>query len=226
MSDVWTGPDAADAARNLDLQSGAVGTDDPLDVARSVWGDFKNHIMGYVMAGISYLVAVLALVFFAMSALLLGVPGAVLENDALLIGGMVAGFSIYTILIVVFSFFVFPLLNASLIRTLDMQRRGEHQIGFLSLYTHARITPGKIVIFYLMAQTMVLVGMLFLYIPGIIAAIVVTFAMPIVVLQEETSPVEAVQQAFEHMKTNVAWHLGVWLSLFGVLIVSELTLVG
>ena len=224
MSDVWAGTDAAKAVSNLELE-GVDLTGGPMDVPTSVWHDFKNHIMGYVMAGLGYFVVTMVVIFVAISAILLGLPGVILENEALMLAGTLAGFSIYTVILLLFAFIAFPLMNASLIRTLDMQRRGEHEIGVLSLFSHARQDAGKVIIFYLMSQTIVLIGFLMLYIPGFIAALVVTFSMPILVL-EDIDPVGAVVKGFEHVKDNAAWHIAVWLMLFATLIIAELTIVG
>lgn len=225
-SDVWESSEAADAAAQLDLAGGTSGAlDSPLDVASAVWNDFKNHIMGYLMAGLAYLAVTMVVVFFCISALGLMIPGALMEDEALIAIGGIAGFSIYTIGLFAFSFLGVPLLTASLMRAIDAQARGEGEIGFLSLTSTARENAGYVIIFYLMGQTVVLIGFMLLYIPGFIAAVVVSFAMPIVVL-DGLSPVDALKKSWEHVSANPAWHFGVWASLFAALIVGELTIVG
>lgn len=67
--------------------------------------------------------------------------------------------------------------------------------------------------------------MLLLYIPGIIAMIVGTFAFPIAVF-EGVSATEAMSLAWAHVRKNAGWHVGVWLILFVLLVAAELTVVG
>lgn len=195
-------------------------------VARAVFADLKDHVVGYALAGASYLAATTALVVLAIGLLgLCMAPGIVKEDETLLVVGGLVGMIPYIGLIFAFALIGFPLMSASLLRALEAQRSGDGAIGFGSLYSGNGDRTWPIVWFYLMSQALILVGALFLYVPGMIAFAVTTFAFPIVVL-EEVSPVQALQLGWDHVRRNAAWHLGVWLLLIPAFLALELTVIG
>jgi hypothetical protein len=201
-------------------------TKDMTAVLRGVIADLTAHPAAYLMAGVGYLASALVLVTLAVG--LLGIcmaPGIVKEDEDLLVIGGLVGMIPYLGLIFAFAFIAFPLMSASLRRALDAQRSGGEPIGFFSLFSGSGERTWPIVTFYVMSQVLVMVGMLMLYVPGIIAMVVTTFALPIVVL-EDVAPVDALKIAWEHVRRNAAWHVGVWLLLIPAFIALELTIVG
>lgn len=228
MDDVWKAPDAAGEARAPVGAGGAppAKLDDPLSVGREVLADLKQRPFAYLMAGLGYFAAVLGVVAVAIVGLGVGMaPGILLEDENLLAIGGIFGFAIYMGAIFGFAFLGFPLMSASLLRSLDAQRAGGPSIGFTSSFSRMRERAVQIVLFYLLSQLAVLVGMLFLYVPGLAAAAIGSFALPIVVF-EEVGAMRALQLGFEHFRRHLSWHVGVWAMLLVAVIVLELTLVG
>ncbi len=203
------------------------GTDDPFGVAKVVIEDVKANPVGYFLAGLGYFAFVMMAVVVILGALFLSMlPGLVTENEGLLVGGGIIGMAIYVAGILGLSFGIAPLQMASMIRALDAQMRGEGAIGFMSLVDTMRKDAVRIILFYLFYQTTVLVGVIFLYVPGIVAAVLGSFVMPILCLEEDVGIMDAYSRGWEHLKANIGWHFGVWLSMFVALIFLEITLVG
>ncbi len=226
QEDVWKAPDAAESGVTPALARGPGDLSDPMAVPNLVMADVKAHLGPYVLAGLGYLVAtfgfigvVLAVLFGSMA------PGILAEDETLAMVGMGIGFTAYVVGILGFGFVVAPLMNASLLRALDEQRRGGAPIGFTSAFSTMRQGAGRVIGFYLLGQLAVLVGMLFLYIPGIVAAVVTTFALPIVVF-EDVAPVTALQLGWKHLKAHPMWHVPLWLLMFIGIVLLEFSIVG
>lgn len=229
MSDAWKAPDesaAATAAGKLDLATGPK-TRNPMDVPTKMFEAFKANIAGWFLAGFAQFGAILAVVFVAVAAMGLGViPGVVMEDETLLMVGALVGMLVYIVAIFTFSLLVAPLMSAAMIRGLDAERRGEGNIGLTTPFAGITTDAGRVVIFNLIGQAMILCGMLMLYVPGLVAAAVVTFALPIVVLEPETSPMEALGRSWKAITNDPVWHLAQVAVLFAAVIVAELTVVG
>lgn len=199
---------------------------DALAVARVSWEELRSAPVGYGLAGLAYFVVVLVTIVVAVAALGIGVaPGAILEDDTILVVGGMAGMLVYTGAILLVSFVGYPLMTASLIRAVDAHRAGGPAPGFTSAFSTATQDAGRILAFYALSQMIVLVGMLCLYLPGFVALAVVTYAFPMVVV-ERVGAVDAVSRGFEHLRRHAVWHLMVWLVLMAAMIVGELTVVG
>jgi len=229
MADPWASP-ASDAPA---LVPAPTGTDasgepstDPVDVPRAVWADMSGNPAGYAAAGVAYLVfamvavvVILVLLFGSMA------PGLFLGDDTLLALGGAVGFLMYILAILALALVIVPLQMASLVRVIDGAQRGEALLGVGSLFTHARENWLQVCLFYFVNQFLVTFGMLFLYVPGMVAAAVGSFAFPILVL-EGTTVTEAYTRAWEHFKEHLGWHVGVWALALVAFVVLELTLVG
>ncbi len=202
-------------------------SDDPFGVAKMVLEDLKANPGGYFMSGIGYLLFMTGAVFVVLGAVFLSIlPGMMTESEGLMMAGGAVGMLIYMVGILVLSFVVAPLQMASLIRALDTQMKGEGAVGFGSMFNTMRQDAGRIILVYLLYQTTVLVGMLFLYLPGLAAAALGMYVMPIVCLEPEVGIVDAYTRGWNHFKDNLGWHAGVWLSLLVAIVFLEITLVG
>ena len=217
MSDVWGGGDAPQKLSN---------TGSPADVATAVVEDCKANIAGYFMAGIAYLVMFSLVFSVALGAFTLVIPGILLENEAVAVAGGLAGFSIYAFAIFGSTLVLYPLMNASFVRALELQFIMGQPIGFTSPFTTLRMDWLRIVGFYLLSQLIIICGFMCLYIPGMVAAALTSFAFPILVLEEDLSPVEALQKGWTHMSADPGWHLGVWLLLVVAAMLLQFTIVG
>ncbi|MCB9685458.1 MAG: hypothetical protein H6735_10495 [Alphaproteobacteria bacterium] len=230
LDDAWKPPESVIGAEDLAGAVGAWPSDpaatDPLAVARVCWEELVSAPVGYALAGLSYLVVVLVVIAVAVGALGLGVaPGLALDDETILIVGGMAGMLVYTGAILIVSFVGYPLMTASLMRAVDAHRAGGPAPGFTSAFSTLTQDAGRIIAFYALSQLLVLVGMLFLYLPGFVALAVVTYALPMVVM-ERIGAAEAVSRSFDHLRRHPVWHLMVWGVLFAMLLVGELTVVG
>ncbi len=70
-----------------------------------------------------------------------------------------------------------------------------------------------------------MVGVLFFYLPGLVAMALVSFSMPMVVL-DGVGPVEALKRGWAHMREHASWHIPVWLILIVGMVAVQFTLVG
>ena len=223
MNDVWQAPkhDGAPPVTGFDG-----GSTDPMDVPRAVFGDLKEHLFGYLLVSLSYLgfVTVYAVAVVAAAAMLV-LPGALTEDDTLAGIGLALGMIVYVGGIFALAFVGVPPLMASTMRAIDRHRTGGPSVGVFDLFTAMRPNLGRVIGFYLLQNLLIIVGMLFFYIPGLIAAALCSFAFPIVVF-EDVGPSEALSLAFNHMRERGSWHVMVWLLLLVTVIVCELTVVG
>lgn len=225
MDNPWKGPtQEGDLTPNPTLKGPDVT--DPVAVARETLRDLMDHPVGYLLAGLTYFAAVFGLIIASMLAL--GVcmaPGLALEDETLItIGGIIGGL-IYTTLIIAFTLVGYPLMTASLMLNLRDQRSGGAQIGISSTFNRMTERMGPAIRMYLLTQLLVLVGMVFLYIPGLIAMVVCTFAFPIVIF-EDVSATEALKLSWAHIQKNAGWHVAVVFVAIALFIVIELTVVG
>ncbi|MCA9490424.1 MAG: hypothetical protein KC621_10885 [Myxococcales bacterium] len=230
LDDAWKAPETEVAGEEIPSGRGSWPSDpdatDALAVARVSWEELVSAPVGYALAGLSYLVVVLVVVTVAMGALGLGVaPGMLLDDETILVVGGMAGMLVYTGVILLVTFVGYPLMTASLIRAVDAHRAGGPAPGFTSAFSTMTQDAGRIIAFYALSQLAVLVGMLFLYLPGFLAVAVSTYAFPMVVM-ERVGPVEALSRGFDHLRRHAVWHLMVWLVLFAGLVVGEITVVG
>lgn len=231
--DAWRAPgEAADApSAAMGPKSGALDADkDPVAVVKALLADLQARPMAYAMCGLGYLV-----VTFAAIALIIAFPlagfgvGAASNDETLMVIGGSVGMIGYAGGLFLLTLFGVPLMTASLIRAFDHQLRGGADIGFGSSFSRMRDDQGRlgrVVGFNLLLQMMVFVGILFFYIPGLIVAVIGLLALPIVVLEPDVSPMEAMSLAWAHARNNAAWHVAVWLIMVGVLLLAELSVIG
>jgi len=226
--DVWKSPEteAAPSADASPTEGPEGASDDPMDVPRAVWADLTANPVPYLLANFGYMMgamvvttALLALIGIAMA------PGIVTEDETMLIVGLVAGMGVYTLGIFALVFLAVPLWTASMLRTLDRQRQGLGTIGFASSFSDMTHRAGPVIGTYALTQALTFVGIFFFYVPGIMAAAIGSFALPIAVF-EDVGPVEAWTRAWNHAKNHAGWHIAVFALLFVAILVLEFTLVG
>ncbi|MEQ1507270.1 MAG: hypothetical protein ABMB14_33890 [Myxococcota bacterium] len=227
MSDVWNVPSGAAGDGRPTAAALAPDVSDPMAVARETFADFQRHWAGYLTVGIAYLGVAFGAIAVALVALAVGfVPGMLVDDDAIAAIGAGIGMLLYVGVILVIAFALIPLMTASLIRATADQLDGGPQISAASLFGRVKPNVGRIVGYYALSQLAVMVGVLLLYIPGLIAAAIGIFATPIVALEPETGAVAALSHGFSHARRHPSWHVIVWLVLIAILIGLEFTIVG
>lgn len=225
MSDAWGAPgtEAVGSGGGTPLPAG--GTE-AMDVAGRVWEDLKAYPAGYVGAGLAYVAVSFVLIGVAVGWMVVWMLPLMLGADETLgaLAGLV-GFGGYTLLVFAIAFLAIPVMAASLMRALEVQRRGGPAIGFSSLFSTARQDAGRVIVYYVLVNVLATIGMFFLYVPGLIVFALAMFALPMVVLERRTLP-ETAAAAWEHGKNHPGWHCKVWGLLLLVVIGLELSVVG
>lgn len=229
MGDMWNAPnDDGHAQGSLGGLSGGdpAALEDPMAAANAVIADVKEHLVPYLLCGLSFSALFTGIILACVAVPFLGMlPGMIAEDELLLSIGSIVGFSAYTILLLGAVFVAYPLMAASTLRALDRQLRGQGTIGLMSPVDGLLSGAGRVLAFYALGMLLTMVGALMCYVPGLIAAMLVMFAMPMVVI-DGVGPVEAYQRGWAHMREHPTWHLPVWLLMFIGSTALQLTFVG
>lgn len=226
MDDVWKAPDGENSTTPSPPTQDSEGPGEATAPLSALIDDIKANVGGYFTAGLAYLIAVMGLIAIALGGIVIGIlPGAILENEPVMMAGGALGFLVYIVTILGFSFIVVPLMMAAMMRAAAAHLDGGETIGFSSSFRGLTQNASSIISFYLVQQVLVMMGALFFYIPGLIAMVVCQLAFAMVVL-EDASIGDALSRSWEHVKNNAGWHAIVWILLFLFLIVAELTIIG
>ncbi|HHO50947.1 MAG TPA: hypothetical protein ENK18_08765 [Deltaproteobacteria bacterium] len=227
MGDMWNAP-GDDTPRGPSALPGGdpQALSDPMSATNAVIADVKDNLVPYLLCGLSF-VTVFTLVTSACVAVpFVGIlPGVIAEDELLLALGSVFGFVAYMLMLLAAIVIVYPLMAASTLRGIDQQLRGGPRLGLMSPVNDMFSGAGRVVALYALGTLLTLVGMLFFYVPGLIVAVLMMFAMPMVVL-EGAGPIEAMKRGWGHMLEHPSWHLPVWLLMFIGSAAMQLTIVG
>lgn len=227
MGNVWNAPEAND------MGPGATGggeppsdLSDPMEVPRRVFEDVRDHLAGYILSGI-VMTAVVFAVITGIMVLLFGfmLPGIIMEDETISLIGSLLGMAAYFFGIMGFAFLLMPLMTASMLRAIDAQRAGAQDLGAMAALSTLREDAGRIIGFNLLGVLLTFVGMLFCYVPGLIASALMMFALPMVVF-ERVPPVTAYQLGWKHMTQHAGWHVAVWLISMLTVGILSITFVG
>jgi uncharacterized membrane protein len=225
--DVWKSPES-DAQPPVEAPEGRLegGSDDPMDVPRAVWADLTAHPVPYLLANLGYMGAIMAFLVVVLAVFALAAaPGIVTEDETVLFVGVMAGFAVYTLSLLALAFVAVPLFTASTLRAIDRQRQGLGTVGVASTFNDMGTRAGAVIGTYALTQALAFVGILFFYVPGLLAMAIGSFALPIAVF-EDVGAIEAWKRAWGHAKNHAAWHIGVFAMLFVAILVLEMSIVG
>jgi hypothetical protein len=190
--------------------------------------ELKARFLGYLLAGLGYFVALFAAILVVVALFALGaVPGAVMEDENVLTIGMLAsGLLLYTPGLVFVTLVLGPGMNASLMRAMWSAWHDDGPLGFGSPFATFSENLKNVVIVTFLYQMAVFVGMLLCYVPGILLAVALCHAPPLVILHG-VAPVDALKMSFEKVKANAAYHaIGIVLMMVVTIVCELIPVVG
>jgi uncharacterized membrane protein len=220
MSDVWSaGKDGSPAALPATGTPPAVG-----DLFKQLTDDVQAHFMSYLTAGFGYFAGLFGLVMLLLVLSFSGaIPGIVMQDETVAtIGFDLTLLVVYFPGIMVVTLVLVPLMNASLMRALQTQLDGDGMpMGMNAAYSTLRQDMGSVILAQLLLSLVVSIGLLFCYIPGIVLAVALGWAIPLVVLRR-VAPVDALKASWAVFSANAAWHVVFVLVTIAIALVCEL----
>jgi uncharacterized membrane protein len=191
-----------------------------MDVLADAFEDLQSHVSGYILSGLGVVLVVVPLLIVSMGLVIAGVvasllSGAVLENDLVAGLGGVAVYGVLLFVILAISLVVTPPLQASVGRAILQRITADRELGFSDAFSSWRKDFGRVVGTYALVNLMIGTGVLFCYVPGLLMAFLLGFAIPAVVVHG-LGPVEAVRLSMRHVLREPGWHLGYSLVAFGI----------
>jgi hypothetical protein len=219
--DVWA--PGADEAAGVEEAAGKLP--DVVKVLTDLLGDLQAHVAGYLLAGLGYMLVVfgLAFVFVALLVGFMVIPmiiGAVLEAEELgailMIVGTLFGYLVGLLLMVTVSA---PFL-ASLARAARAHLEGDEPFGFTAAFSRLGTDLVQVVLLSVVQMALVLIGMMFCYLPGLLVSLFLGFAFPALIVHR-LGAFEAIGLSFDHVKRNIGWHLGYWGLGLAILFVAQ-----
>ena len=202
-----------------------------LDLLVEVFEDFRDHFADRLISGVGFLLVMIPLVTVAIFALYvpmgLGMMvGVVLEDELItVIGsllGMMAGVLLMMLMITVPIMPMYASLGRAVLRNMD----DGSDLGFTAPFETATQDVGKILVTSAIVMGMVFAGMMFCYLPGLVAALATGFALPAVIVHQ-LSPSEAIKRSVDHVMAQPVWHLGFFAVSMGIsMVLSQIPLLG
>ncbi len=203
-------------------------TPDPVQLLQDSLKEFTDDLVPYLMAGLGQMVVTIPLtiimvfvIYFVMFGTLLGgalvgaIAGAVVgEAAGDEAGGLVFGLIYLLSFVLMFGLIaglsamlgaLMAPLNASLVRRVARHQRGERVLDFSAAFSDAKENILPTMIVTALVGLVVTVGIMFCYIPGIIAAFLMMYAGTLVFLHR-LSPVNAMVTSAKHFTGHFKFH--------------------
>ncbi|MBW2254152.1 MAG: hypothetical protein JRI25_06080 [Deltaproteobacteria bacterium] len=204
---------------------------DVVKVLTDLLGDLQANVAGYLLAGLGYMLVAFGMVFVFI-ALLVGfmvipmIIGAALGSEELgailAMVGMLFGYVVGLLLLVTVSA---PFM-ASLARAARAHLEGDQPLGFVAAFGHLGTDIVQVLLLSILQMALVLIGMMFCYLPGLLVSLALGFAFPALIVHR-LSAISAIQLSFGHVRRNLGWHLGFWgLGLAILFVAQAIPLVG
>ncbi len=201
---------------------------DPVKLLQDTLKELTDDLVPYLMAGLGQMVITIPLtlvmvfmIYFVMFGTLFGgaligaiagaMVGEVAGEEA---GGLVFGvvyilsFVVMLGLIVGLSALLGALiapLNASLVRRMAKHQRGDRVLDFSSAFSDAKENIISTMVVTALVGLVVTVGLMFCYVPGIIAAFLMMYAGTLVFLHRK-SPFTAIKTSAQHFMAHLKFH--------------------
>ena len=222
---------------------------DPMELFQDTFKEFSDDMMPYLLAGLGQMVVLMPLMILMFIVLyftiigsifggmFIGVIAAVMAAETL--GEEAAGLVIvitYLLMFVVMFALIFGLsafmgalmapLNASMMRRVAKHQRGEQTLDFGASFSDAKENLLPTMLVTVITSLIVLVGIMFCYAPGIIAAFILMYAGSLVYLHRE-SPMAAVKISGSHFIEHIQFH-GLYSLLYfaGAMVASYVPILG
>ena len=211
--DVWEGSTAGSAPMDAALPS-------VMDVLVETFEDYQEHLSGYMLAGAGVVLVMVPLsllsVFGLLAALVLGMaPGLITDDELLTVVGSIGGYGLGLTGLILLNVVVFAPMQASVGRAIADRIAEHHTLDIGAAFSTWSTDIGKVIGAHLFVSLLVMLGMVFCYVPGLVAAVMLGFVVPAVIVHR-LSPVAAVRLSIRHASEHLAWHLGYFVVCFGI----------
>lgn len=194
-----------------------------LDLLVEVFEDFRDNFVDRTVSGLGLMLA--SMVLIGVGLVLLYVPmglgmfvGVVLDDELVAMLGSLVGVLVGVLaMLLVVTVPLMPLyasLGRAVLRNLD---EGS-DLGFSAPFETMTQDLGKVLGTSALVMLATFGGLMFCYLPGIIAGIVTGLAIPGVIVHR-LGPVDAVKRSVDHAMENPVWHLGFYAVTMGITMV-------
>ena len=201
---------------------------DPMQLFQDAWKEFTDDLGPYMLAGLGQLCVVLPVVlvlffviYFGVLATLFGgiFVGAIagvaatetLGSDAgalVFLGSYLGSFVLMFVVIFGLSLLIGALmapLNASMVRRVAEHQRGGRKLDFTAIFSDVGDNLMGVIGVQLLISTIVFVGILLCYVPGLLAAFMLVYATSLVALHR-AAPMTAVRTSLQSFTRNPGFH--------------------
>lgn len=198
-------------------------------------GEFIDNIGPYAIAGVAQLCVTVPVVLLSLfviygsifGVLIVGAVGTVIAASAVgddaaplvtVLGELFSFGGLFVVLslgITVITAIVAPV-QASLVRAVAAQQRGEAKIDFMSCFASVGQDLIPVVVVNLIVAALISVGFLFCYVPGLIAMFACAFAASLVALHRRGA-VDAVRLAAQTAFANPGFHI----AFFAIIMITS-----
>ncbi len=177
----------------------------PTKLLTMAFDALKGDFMGWGMAGLGLMLPVFGVIFLVVGVMFAAmIPGILMEDETAASLGLMIGFAIYMAILLPVVFIILPVLQASLTRAIDERVIQGTPLTFGASYRTWRENLRDVIVVNLLVGAFTIVGLLFCYLPGIVVAVALTFAPPLVALRR-IRPMDAISMSFNHFKTHPGW---------------------
>lgn len=222
---------------------------EPMDIFQDTWKEFSDDLGPYILAGLGQLVVtipVMMVLFFVVyfgvlttlfGGIFLGAIAGAVTSEAVgpEAGGAVFALSYAGSIVLMFVVIlglsmlvgaIMAPLNASMVRRVAEHQRGGRKLDFTAPFSDAGENLMGVILGSLLVGGIVLVGFLFCYLPGIIAAFMLIYAGTLVALKG-LPPLAAVRASYQNFMEFPQFHLVFSLLYLGCgLLASYVPIVG
>lgn len=209
MSDNVFEAGAASANANPDQ-----GLPNVMDLVSRMTTELQKDPAGWILAGVVPGLATIALtiggIVLIYGGMFLGMaPGMAADDEDLMVLGMFGGLGLGTFVLVAGMMLVITPMWASLYRAVWANLTRGEKMTLMAPVSTITQDLGSQFAYSFVAALIVMVGLSFCYLPGIIAQGMLMFAWPAVVIHRV--PIgRAISYSFGHAMAHPGWHLGLW----------------
>lgn len=200
----------------------------PIDLVQKSFEALMANPVGFLLSGLAVTLVAIALstgllvVWIGSAVVVLPVFAATgseaLSTLGLLLVGLVGVASLLVVMALPAPVY------ASLLRTFDVDGPGAVQFG--AAFSRVQPDVGRVVVASLAFGGLTVLGMMFCFLPGLLATFALHFVLPAVAL-DRMGFVDAARRSWEHVTMRPGWALGVWaIYMLVVGILSQIPLIG
>lgn len=192
---------------------------------------YKKDFAAFILASLG-IMAVTVPLSFAMviglyAAIFVGmVPGMAMEDEGVLLLGMLGTTVLGTVGMIAVFILVLTPIQASFTRAVDAHITHGQPISIGAAFSTITEDLGRVLGYAVLHTTLMVVGLMFCYLPGLLFAVVTSFAWQHVVLGKKGG-MEAIKESIAHVQAHAGWHVAyIGITMAMALIVTYLPLVG